>query len=259
MSYKVEKKADGWYVDGERHATQNAATKTLIALLSGKAAPKKAGTPSGAGGAKRAKVPTPGTYQFIKGGTLVWKPVGTRFVASVGSKAFNLWKADPMTWLVSYADGRPQRFDSFEEAKEFAEDFAEFHIQKADFKKSARSGFKELGWDQEFGDLVNADTIEGHSAKVIGTVAHPPKGMTPDVTSILIVEHAAAKGESIRYTVIAFDDEAVYQKDIYRGIPDVQTAEMLAKAAWGGMNHHAGHYTPELLAAQKKYATKTRL
>ncbi len=188
MSYKVEKKADGWYVDGERHASQTAATKTLIALLSGKAAPKRTAAP------KKAE----------------------------------------KEWGIMVGAGRVKT-------------------------PRERIGFTYLGWDYDIGDLVNGEAIEGFAAKVIGTVAHPPKGMNPDVTSIVIVEHAAARGESIRYTVIAFDDEAVYEKTLYRGIPDVLTAEMLAKAAWGGMNHHAGHYTPELLAAQKKYATKTQL
>jgi hypothetical protein len=42
LDYKVEKKADGWYVAGERFSNQTSATRYLIALFTGKATPKKA-------------------------------------------------------------------------------------------------------------------------------------------------------------------------------------------------------------------------
>ena len=42
LDYKVEKKADGWYVAGERFSTQTSATRHLSALFTGKATPKKA-------------------------------------------------------------------------------------------------------------------------------------------------------------------------------------------------------------------------
>lgn len=42
LDYKIEKKADGWYVAGERFSNQTSATRYLSALFTGKATPKKA-------------------------------------------------------------------------------------------------------------------------------------------------------------------------------------------------------------------------
>jgi hypothetical protein len=60
LDYKVEKKADGWYVAGERFSNQTSATRYLIALFTGKATPKKAAasTPKKAA-PKKAAASTP--------------------------------------------------------------------------------------------------------------------------------------------------------------------------------------------------------
>jgi hypothetical protein len=110
-------------------------------------------------------------------------------------------------------------------------------------------GFTYLNLYEEeesvLGDLVNGDAIEGFAARVVGRVKHPPKDMF--AASVLIVHG----GKTFRVSV--FDDEAVYEKVLYKRIPDRKTAEMLAKATYNSMNHYAGYFGRDYLEAAKKY------
>lgn len=180
MSYKVEKKADGWYVGGVRHASQNAATTALIALLSGKGSP--------AVGAGRAKASP-------KGG--------------------------------SGSSGREK-------------------------VSSPLAGLTYLDSGEDIGDLVNGEVIEGWAAKVIGQVKAPPKGMG-EFTHVVLVATAAS-----RFDIILFDDEQVYIRRIYKGIPDRTLANKLAASAYAHYNHHAQRMDRALMDEAEKYAVRSR-
>lgn len=93
---------------------------------------------------------------------------------------------------------------------------------------------------------MNGDVLDGYAAKVIGEVEHPPKGMF--AASVLIIQ-----GHEREFRVSVFDDEAVYEKVLYKNILDLKTAEMLAKATYNNMNHYAGYFDRDYLEAAKKY------
>jgi hypothetical protein len=111
--------------------------------------------------------------------------------------------------------------------------------------------FLDIGEDVD--DLVNGEFLEGMAAKVIGTVKYPPKGMYPDVTSVVLI---ATGGDT--FNVLLFDDEAVYQQTVYRNIPTRKLADRLARSLWASHNMHAQRVDRELMDAQEKYGVKKR-
>ena len=115
-------------------------------------------------------------------------------------------------------------------------------------------------------EMVNSEAIEGTYAKHVGVIRRDAKELGKkffaDTTHILIIADAPAKAASIRtkagktgtlFHVDAFEDEGLYQTRLFENIPDLDTAEMLAKTAWTSLNQYAGYYGRDVVAAMTKY------
>ena len=124
-------------------------------------------------------------------------------------------------------------------------------------------------------ELVNSEAIEGTYAKHVGVVRRDTKELGKkffaDTTHILIIADRPAKA-AVRvgagfaladrskagktgtlFHVDAFEDEGLYQTRLFENIPDLDTAEMLAKTAWTSLNQYAGYYGRDVVAAMTKY------
>ena len=125
------------------------------------------------------------------------------------------------------------------------------------------AGFSYLDEDLYDGKLrlVNWDALDGAMAKNIGTIRRDAKvgrqTFYGDTSYVLIVADLkfsrAAKDTVPVFSVVVFDDEGPSYAIVFKNIPDIKTAEMLAKAEWTSLNHYAGFYDRELSAAMKKY------
>ena len=113
---------------------------------------------------------------------------------------------------------------------------------------SPLAGLTYLDSGEDIGDLVNGAVIEGWAAMDLGQVKAPPHVGMGEFTHVVLVATAAS-----RFDIILFDDEAVYQKVLYKNIPDRKTAEMLAKATYNHMNRYTGYFGRDYIEAAEKY------
>lgn len=124
-------------------------------------------------------------------------------------------------------------------------------------------GFSYLDEDLYDGKLrlVNWDALDGAMAKNIGVIRRNAKvgrhTFYEDTSYVLIVADLkfsrAAKDTVPVFSVVVFDDEGPSYALLYKNIPDIKTAEMLAESTWKSLNHYAGRVDLTLLAAVEKY------
>jgi hypothetical protein len=102
------------------------------------------------------------------------------------------------------------------------------------------------------GKLLHADLLEELGSidrlEVIGSVKHPPKGMSEDATYVVLLHLPEG------WSVVLFDDEDLHSKVEYESVPNEAMARAMADHSYGHYNHHAMRFNWSEMKEWMKYA-----